>query len=380
MVLCRMAFCLSGKMVALHLNNSIAKTYLCNQGGTVSPFLCRLACRYCLTNKHSITLILAYIPTHLNVQADYQFQSQLLWEWHLLQIAQVAFHLWSQPGGYTGILPYHSMPALLHLGNTTTSGGLGAECLQPSLDVSGKLCFSSCIGPLVLSKFLMEHVKGQPRHLILVASCWMEVPWLPTVLHMLTVILWHCPIIKRSCHRCFGRPCAQESAKSAFNPLAVQRCVLGRQGFSSSVCQALSGATQVFTMKVYQQCWMEWAGWYAQEGVPNNAISTPKLADFFVNLFRVGLAWHTVGIYHSAFSVFLKPHHLHKASNHSVISKLMSHFYLHYPPSCKHFDLWDVEHSLSLLESWALASSHTTFKLVWKTATGLELDTVKVLF
>ena len=43
-MLCRMAFCLSGKVVVLHLDNSTAKTYLCNQGGTVSPFLSRLAC------------------------------------------------------------------------------------------------------------------------------------------------------------------------------------------------------------------------------------------------------------------------------------------------------------------------------------------------
>ena len=35
----RMAFHLSGKVVAWHLDNSIAKAYLCDQGGTVSPFL-----------------------------------------------------------------------------------------------------------------------------------------------------------------------------------------------------------------------------------------------------------------------------------------------------------------------------------------------------
>ena len=32
MSLCRMAFHLSGKVVALHLDNSTAKAYLCNQG------------------------------------------------------------------------------------------------------------------------------------------------------------------------------------------------------------------------------------------------------------------------------------------------------------------------------------------------------------
>ena len=49
---------------------------------------------------------------------------------------------------------------------------------------------------LVLSKFLAEHVNGQLRHLILVAPCWVEAPWLPTVLNMLTDVHWQCPIVK----------------------------------------------------------------------------------------------------------------------------------------------------------------------------------------
>ena len=77
MMLHSMAFCLSGKVVALHLDNSTAKAYLCNQGGTVSPFLSRLACQILsLTDKHGITLVPAYIPTDLNVEADY-----LSWDW-----------------------------------------------------------------------------------------------------------------------------------------------------------------------------------------------------------------------------------------------------------------------------------------------------------
>ena len=50
--------------------------------------------------------------------------------------------------------------------------------------------------PLVLSRFLAEHVNGQLRHLILVAPCWMEAPWLPTVLNMLVDVPWQCPIVK----------------------------------------------------------------------------------------------------------------------------------------------------------------------------------------
>ena len=57
MMLCRMAFHLSDKVVALHLDNSTAKTYMCNQVSTVSPLLSRLACWILsLTDKHCITL------------------------------------------------------------------------------------------------------------------------------------------------------------------------------------------------------------------------------------------------------------------------------------------------------------------------------------
>ena len=99
MMLHRMAFWLLGKVVAFHLDNCTAKAYLCKQGGTISPFLSRLACWILsLTNKHGITLIPAYIPTHFNVEANYMSQGQLLPDWHLLShIAKAAFKLWSLP-------------------------------------------------------------------------------------------------------------------------------------------------------------------------------------------------------------------------------------------------------------------------------------------
>ena len=183
---------------------------------------------------------------------------------------------------------------------------------------------------------------------------------------------------KRSHHGCFSRPGAQGSAISAFHPLAAQQCVLCRQGFASLVCQAVAGATRMSMSRVYQQCWKELTSWCARQGLLNNAISAPKLVNFLLHLFLVGLAWHTIGIYCSAISAFLEPHCIHKASNHPVISTLMHNFYLQHPP-CKQFDPWDVEHLLSLLESWAPVSYLTTYKLAWKTAT-LDTCYCKALF
>ena len=96
-----------------------------------------------------------------------------------------------------------------------------------------------------------------------------------------------------------------------------------------------------------------------------------------LHLFQLGLAWHTIGIYHSTISAFLEPHCIHKASNHPVILKLMCHFYLQHPPSCTWFYPWYVECLLSLLESWAPMSSLTTFNWLGRLLLLLALVTAK---
>ena len=70
----------------------------------------------------------------------------------------------------------------------------------------------------------------------------------------------------------------------------------------------------------------EGAGWCVQWGLPNNALSAPKLANFLLHLFQVGLAWHTIGIYCSAISAFLEPYQLHKASKSSCHLKTNASF------------------------------------------------------
>ena len=52
---------------------------------------------------------------------------------------------------------------------------------------------------------------------------------------------------------------------------------------------------------------LEIMGWFMVfTGLPNNVTSAREIADFLVDLFRVGLAWHTISIYHSAKSIFLR--------------------------------------------------------------------------
>ena len=342
MMLYRMAFHLFGKVVALHLDNSTVKAYLCNQGGTVSPFLSRLACCILsMTDKHVSTLTPAYISTHLNVEAKYLSWDWMLQEWHLVpQVAQAAFHLWGLPevdllssSHSTQCQDYYTLETALSLGSL----GLNAFNHPWTFQVS-YVFHPPALFPLVLSKFLADHVKGQLRHLILVTQCWMEAPWLPTVLNMLADVPWQYLIIKD--------PIMDVSIGHVLKGLKYLHLTLWllsdvcyADGFSSSVCQAVVGSTWVSTSKVYQQCWKEWASWCAQQGVPSNAISAPKLANFSLYLFQVGLARHTIGIYRSAISTFLEPHCLHKACNHPVISKLIYHFYLQHPPYHKHFDL-----------------------------------------
>ena len=50
--------------------------------------------------------------------------------------------------------------------------------------------------PLGLFKFLAEHIMSQFRLPILVAPCWMDTTWLPTVLSVFVDIPHCCPIVQ----------------------------------------------------------------------------------------------------------------------------------------------------------------------------------------
>ena len=103
------------------------------------------------------------------------------------------------------------------------------------------------------------------------------------------------------------------------------------------------------TRNIYQQFWKEWAGWCAQEGAPNNAVSAPKLAAFY--LIYLWLDLLDVLLVFIILLFFLEPHHHHKASSHHTISKLMHHFFfLQHPPTNKSFDPGAVAHLLSMLQ------------------------------
>ena len=146
--------------------------------------------------------------------------------------------------GSVGILPFHSMSVLLHLGSPTALGGLGAEYLQLSLDVLGKLCLYS------------SHISSPSYVQVSGSTCHRSVQPFDSrgIMFDEGSLASHssqhigrcssalsCDI--RSHCGCFGRPGAQESGISAFNPLAAQEYVLCRQGFSSLASHTVEGAT-----------------------------------------------------------------------------------------------------------------------------------------
>ena len=219
--------------------------------------------RYWVWPTSTVLLISAYIPTHLN--ADYLSSwGQMLSEWHLFpQVAQAAFHLWGVPD-VDLLASSHTVQCQCYytLESPLPLGALGLNAFNhPWMFQLSYVFPHPALVPLVLSKFLAEHVKGQPQTFDSDGTKFDGGSMASTVLSMLADALQWCPIIKDLIMGCFGRPCAQGSVISAFNPLAAQRCVLHRQGFSSSVCQAVVGATWASTSKVYHQCWKEWACW-----------------------------------------------------------------------------------------------------------------------
>ena len=143
--------------------------------------------------------ILAYIPTHLNVEAIYLSQDQMVPEWHFLpQVVHTAFHLLGLPevellvsSHSTQCQHYYTLESPLPV------GAMGLNAFNhPWMFQIGYMFPPPVLVPVVLSKFLTEQAKGPLRQLIPVAPCWMEIPWLPTVLNMLVDIPQQCPVIK----------------------------------------------------------------------------------------------------------------------------------------------------------------------------------------
>ena len=130
------------------------------------------------------------------MEADYLSWDQLLLEWHILP--QVAFCLCSLPE--VDLLASSCSTQCQHYFTLETPlplGALGLNAFSHPWTFQVSYVFPPpALVPLVLSKFLAEHVSGQLRHLILVAPCWMEAPWLPTILNMLADVPQQCPIVK----------------------------------------------------------------------------------------------------------------------------------------------------------------------------------------
>ena len=140
------------------------------------------------------------------MEADCQSWGSLIPEWNLLpNIAQATFHLWGETEvGLVGILMHQLLSAFLHLGNPLPLGTFVLNAFSHPWTCQVSYVFPPALVLLFLLMFLAEHLKGKFKILIVVAPCWMEAPWLPTIPHILKDIHDMCPIkdLKRAVFVC----------------------------------------------------------------------------------------------------------------------------------------------------------------------------------
>ena len=258
-MLCKIGFQVSGEVVALHLDNSNSRAYLCSHDGTAYRFLSRVAC--CILNlakKNSIIIIPAYITykSHCGrwlsitekvgsrVASPSSHSSGLMSTSFQPEVGLLASSFASQCQHYYG------------LENPLTLWAMVLNAFNHTWTCHVSYVFPST--PLVLrvlSKFLEEHITGQFRLLILVALCCREAPWLSTFFGILEDI-------PHSCHH-----------KNVIMDVSVDQVVKGLpllhftlwllrdlQYTDKVLLLCLSGCdevTWVSTTKVYQQCWKE---------------------------------------------------------------------------------------------------------------------------
>ena len=181
----------------------------------------------------------------------------MLPEWLLLsQVAQAAFHLWGLPevdllasSQTTQCQCYYTLEFPLPL------GALGLNAFNcPWMFQVGYVFPPPTLVPLVLSTFQVEHVKGHLKLLILVAPCWMEAPWFSIVFNMLADVPQQCHIMKDLIMGVSVGYVLKGLLCLNLTLWLLRDVHCQRHGFSSSVCQAVAGATGASTSKVYQQC------------------------------------------------------------------------------------------------------------------------------
>ena len=142
---------------------------------------------------------------------------------------------------------------------------------------------------------------SQSRWLILIATC------CSLASHCFQHVWWGALSVshhKRSYKNHFSRLGAKGSPITTFNPLKLRDIFIQTRILLLSLSGSWWRATKTSRIKVYQQCLEEWTEWGAQEGASNNTNSALKLAELLVHLFRVALAWYTIGICHSGISAF----------------------------------------------------------------------------
>ena len=196
------------------------------------------------------------------------------------------------------------MPAFSCLGNSSTCWGLGVECLQPSLDISGKLCvFSSCISSSssvqvscrICQRSMQTFDSGGT---MLNGGSWTS--YSSQHVDRCSLALSH---QKRSHHGKFGRLCAQGSAISTFNPLAALRCVMQTEVLFLSLSGSSRDNSSVFDRGLTAM-FEELGRLVHSRGCTKQCHICHLISWFLVHLFSIDLAWHIIGIYHSAISVF----------------------------------------------------------------------------
>ena len=156
------------------------------------------------------------------------------------------------------------MPTLFHFGNSTASRGHGVQCLRPSLEIEISYVFPPpVLVPLVLSKFLAEHVNSPTQTFTSGGSMLDGGSLASHSSHHAGRCSSAVPSCKRYHRGCFGRPGAQGSVKSAFNLWLLSNVCYADRGFSSSVCQAVAGGNSKVCVKGLPAVLKEWAWWCA---------------------------------------------------------------------------------------------------------------------
>ena len=356
------------KAIHLQVDNIVALTYLMKMGGTQNLKMVELAkeiWEYLL--KWGITITVEYLPSELNVTADWESRNILdSSEWMLShQIFQKVCQIRGFPEIDLFCISTITSDTNLRFMETRSSQSCN-RCISTELVTQTPVCFSPILHD---SKSSQQNTQGtSPQAHInnpsldntsLVSKDFEHVNQ-----ESYFVALEKGPFEKPQ--RGNSSPSSKQDSKTG--GLDGFRARLQEEGISKAASNIISKSRRPNSNANYESSWRKWASWCSRRETDSFSSNINEILDYLTDLYKQGLQYRTINNHRSAISAFHEQIQGKPVGEHPRVCALLAGIFNSRPPQPKYCFIWNVQIVIEFIrKEWGrnqeLSDKFLTYKL-----------------